>query len=309
MLKIRKISQPKNNKFVKNFLRKLDNIAKDTNIFLAKLFSKKSKKAYLIRPMKYGVFSGGKRFRSAIIVNTGKIFNIKYDQLISVAAAVECIHAYSLIHDDLPSMDDDNLRRGKPATHKKFNEFTAILAGNSLLTLAFEILSSKNLKFSDKIKNDLIKTLAEYSGFLGLAGGQYSDLTYENKKVSEKKIIDMQINKTGKLFAFCCESVGIIKELDYKKRNMLKKIGLDIGLLFQITDDLIDYKGDTKIAGKITRKDKSRGKKTLISLMGYSKTLSFVNNLKKKIILDIKKYGIKSNDLLQSVEFILYRKF
>ena len=116
-------------------------------------------------------FSGGKRFRSTIIVNTGKIFNIKYEKLIAIGAAVECIHSYSLIHDDLPSMDNDNLRRGKLATHKKFNEFTAILAGNSLLTLAFEILSSKKLNFSSKIKNDLIKTLAVYSGYSGLAGG------------------------------------------------------------------------------------------------------------------------------------------
>ena len=294
---------------MKKFLKKLDNIAKDTNFFLAELFSKKNKKSYLTLPMKYGVFSGGKRFRSAIIVNTGKIFNIKYKKLIAIAAAVECIHSYSLIHDDLPAMDNDDLRRGKPATHKKFNEFTAILAGNSLLALAFEILSSKKLNFPARVKNELIKTLAAYSGSSGLAGGQYFDLTYENKKVSKKKIIDMQIKKTGKLFAFCCESVGVIKELNYKKRNKLKKIGLDIGLLFQITDDLIDFKGDSKIVGKPTGRDKSKGKQTLINLMGYNKTLTFVNNLKKKITKNIKKYGIKSDDLLQSVEFILHRKF
>jgi farnesyl diphosphate synthase len=294
---------------VEKFLKKLDNIAKDTNVFLAELFSKKSNKSDLVLAMKYGVFSGGKRFRSTIIVNTGKIFNIRYKKLIAIAAAVECIHSYSLIHDDLPAMDNDDLRRGKPATHKKFNEFTAILAGNSLLTLAFEILSSKKLNFSTRVKNELIKILAIYSGSSGLAGGQYSDLTYENKKVSKKKIIDIQIKKTGKLFAFCCESVGVIKELNYKKRNKLKRIGLDIGLLFQITDDLIDYKGDAKIVGKPTGRDKSKGKQTLINLIGYNKTLSLVKNLKKKITTNIKKYGIKSDDLLLSVEFILDRKF
>jgi len=294
---------------VEKFVKKLDKIAKDTNIFLAKLFSKKKKKTDLLLAMEYGVFSGGKRFRSAIIANTGKIFNIKYKKLIALGAAIECIHSYSLIHDDLPSMDNDDLRRGKPATHKKFNEFTAILAGNSLLTLAFEILSSKNLKFSLKVKNQLIETLATYSGYSGLAGGQYSDLTYEKKKISKKKIIDIQINKTGKLFAFCCESAGIIKELSYKKRKNLKKIGLDIGLLFQITDDLIDFKGYKKIVGKPTRKDKKKGKQTLINLVGYNKTLIFAENLKRKIIMNIKKYGIKSEDLLQSVEFIINRKF
>ena len=172
---------------MKKFIKKSNKIAKDTNLFLKKLFLAKTNQSYLFQPMKYGVFSGGKRFRSTIIVNTGKIFNISYKKLIILGAAVECIHAYSLIHDDLPAMDNDDFRRGKLSTHKKFNEFTAILTGNSLLTLAFEILSSKNLKFSPKVKNELIKSLAIYSGHLGLAEGQYFDLTYENKKISKKK--------------------------------------------------------------------------------------------------------------------------
>ena len=164
---------------MRRYSKKLSVIAKDTNHYLKKIFSKKEY-SHLVEPMKYSVFSGGKRFRSAIVVNTGKIFNIDYKKLIIIGAAVECVHSYSLIHDDLPAMDNDDLRRGKLATHKKFNEFTAILAGNSLLTLAFEILSSKDLKFSSKVKNELIKTLAIYSGFSGLAEGQYFDLTFEN---------------------------------------------------------------------------------------------------------------------------------
>ena len=293
---------------MENFANKLNIIANDTNTYLKKIFLKKNKYSYLIKPMKYGVFSGGKRFRSTIIVNTGKIFNIDYRKLIIIGAAVECIHSYSLIHDDLPAMDNDDLRRGKLAVHKKFNEFTAILAGNSLLTLAFEILSGKNLKLSSKIKNELITSLANYSGFSGLAGGQYFDLTFENKKISKKKIINIQNNKTGKLFAFCCECAGIIKEQNFKKRKILKKIGLDIGLLFQITDDLIDFKGDSKVVGKPTKRDKNKGKPTLVNLFGYEKTLNLANNLKNKIKKKIKNYGIKSQDLLQSVEFILDRK-
>ena len=293
---------------MQKFSDKLNVIAGDTNSCLKKFFFKKNKYSYLIKPMKYGVFSGGKRFRSVIIVNVGKIFNIDYKKLIIVGAAIECVHSYSLIHDDLPAMDNDDLRRGRLATHKKFNEFTAILAANSLLTLAFEILSSKNLKLSSKVKNELITSLAIYSGFSGLAGGQYFDLTFENKKISKKKIINIQNNKTGKLFAFCCECAGIIKEQNFKKRKILKKIGLDIGLLFQITDDLIDFKGNSKIVGKPTKMDKNKGKPTLVNLLGYKKTLNFANNLKNKISKKIQNYGIKSQDLLQSVEFILDRK-
>lgn len=293
---------------MQKFSNELSVIADDTNTYLKKIFLKKNKYSYLIKPMKYSIFSGGKRFRSAIIVNTGKIFNINYKKLIIIGAAIECVHSYSLIHDDLPAMDNDDLRRGVLATHKKFNEFTAILAGNSLLTLAFEILSSKNLKLSSKIKNELITTLAIYSGFSGLAKGQYFDLTFENKKISKNKIIDIQNNKTGKLFAFCCECAGIIKEHNFKQRKILKQIGLDIGLLFQITDDLIDFKGDIKITGKPTKSDKKKGKPTLVNLLGYKKTLNLANNLKNKINKKIKNYGIKSQDLLKSVEFILDRK-
>ena len=292
-----------------DFSTKLNIIAKNTDSCLRSLFLKQEKNSYLVKVMKYGVFSGGKRFRSAILVNTGKIFGIDYKNLIIISAAVECIHSYSLIHDDLPSMDNDDLRRGKPSTHKKFNEFTAILAGNSLLTLAFEILSGADLKLTQKIKNELIKTLSNCSGHSGLAGGQYSDLTFENKKISKKNIIEMQKNKTGKLFGFCCESIAIIKGASKKKRKILKKIGISIGLLFQIVDDLIDYKGDTLIVGKPTKSDKIKGKATLVNLLGYEKTILFAKNLKKKIDQQIKKYGVKSKDLLDSVEFILERKF
>ena len=291
------------------FYSKLNSIAKSTDIYLKNVFLKQKGRSKLIKPMKYGLFSGGKRFRSAILVNTGKIFGTDYKKLIIIGAAVECIHSYSLIHDDLPSMDNDDFRRGKLSVHKKFNEFTAILSGNSLLTLAFEILSGKELKVSQKNKNELIRVLSNCSGSFGLAGGQYSDLIFENKKSSQKNIINMQRQKTGELFAFCCESVAIINGENKKIRNKLRKIGADIGLLFQITDDLIDYKGDSKIVGKPTKVDAKKGKATLVSLSGYNKTLNFAKKLKKKLDQQIRKLGKKSNDLLESVEFILNRKF
>ena len=292
-----------------NFSDKLNTIAQNTDSYLKSVFSKQNSKSDLIKSMKYGVFSGGKRFRSAIVVNTGKIFGIDYKKLIIIGAAVECLHSYSLIHDDLPSMDNDDLRRGRLSTHKKFNEFTAILSGNALLTLAFEILSSNDLKVSQKIKAELIKVLSSCSGHSGLAGGQYLDLTFENKNVSKKNIINMQLKKTGELFGFCCESIAIINEENIKKRKLLRKIGLQIGLLFQIVDDLIDYKGDSEIVGKPTKSDKKKGKATLVNLLGYSETLNFAKTLKKKLDQQIKKYGIKANNLLESVEFILIREF
>ena len=291
------------------FSSKLNTIANSTNSYLKSFFLKQKKNSYLLEPMQYGVFSGGKRFRSAIVVNTGKIFDIDYKKLIIIGSAIECIHSYSLIHDDLPSMDNDELRRGKLSVHRKFNEFTAILAGNSLLVLAFEILSGKELNLSQNYKNQLIRTLSMCSGHSGLAGGQYSDLTFENKSILKKNIINMQKQKTGELFGFCCESIAIIKGLNSIKRKKLKEIGINIGLLFQTVDDLIDYKGDSVTVGKPTGGDEKRGKATLVNLLGYKETINFAKNLKKKIDQKIKKYGTKANDLLDSVQFILERKF
>jgi farnesyl diphosphate synthase len=292
-----------------SFSIKLNKIAKDVNKYLRVVFSKQKNKSFLIKPMQYSLFSGGKRFRAAIVVNMGKVYNINYNNLIKIGAAVECMHSYSLIHDDLPAMDNDDLRRGKLSTHKQFNEFTAILAGNSLLTLSFEILSSASLKLNESEKNKLVEALASCSGQSGLAGGQYLDLSFENKKVSKTNIINMQQNKTGKLFGFCCESIAIIKKYNLKKRKILINIGIDIGLLFQIKDDLIDYTGKSGTVGKPTKSDLKKGKATLINLIGYDKTILFGNNLKRSIDKKIKIFCRHSKDLLESVNFILDRKF
>ena len=179
--------------------KKLNKIAKDTNSFLKK-FIKKQKRSELITPMQYGLFSGGKKIRSKILIDIGSLFKLDYKSLIIIGSAVECIHAYSLIHDDLPCMDNDTIRRGKPSTHIRFGESTAVLAGNSLLIMAFEILSHKDLDVSKKTKIDLINKISESSGHLGIAGGQYLDLSFEHKKVSKKKVIEMEIKKNRKAF-------------------------------------------------------------------------------------------------------------
>jgi farnesyl diphosphate synthase len=206
-------------------------------------------------------------------------------------------------------MDNDKIRRGKPSTHIKFGESTAVLAGNSLLTLAFEMITDKNSSILDKSKIELIKELSKCSGHTGIAGGQYLDLSYENKKKNIKEIINMQKKKTGKLFNFCCFSAGVIANKSSNEKKMLGLIGEDIGLLFQLADDFLDIKGNRKLVGKPLKKDNKKGKSTLINLLGYDKTYNYANVLKKNIFIKLKKYGSKANDLKSTIEFILGRNF
>ena len=288
-------------------IKNLNNIASDTNKFL-NFYIKKQSKTELVRSMKYGLLPGGKKIRSKILLDVGKIFNLNYSSLIKIGAAVECIHAYSLIHDDLPCMDNDSIRRGKLSTHKKFGESTAVLAGNSLLTLAFEILSDRSLLLKEKTKNKLINLISKCSGHTGIAGGQYLDLSYEKKKIQKSKIVEMQIKKTGKLFAFCCMAPALIANEKINVVRFFENIGYEIGLLFQITDDLIDYKGISKKAGKKTKKDKKKGKATLISLLGYKNTIKYNIKIKNNILSKIDYYGKKSENLKKTVLFIFERE-
>ena len=289
-------------------LKNIKQNAKLVDTFIKKYFNTQ-KYSELVPVMKYGTLFGGKKIRSTIILNTSKIFNIKSNQIINLCAAVECIHSYSLIHDDLPCMDNDRLRRGKPSTHIKFGESTAILAGNSLLTLAFEIIADKKFNIDTKVKLNLIKKLSECAGHVGIAGGQFLDLNYEKRKIDFKKIINMQRKKTGKLFEFCCLAPAIIAKKSLKTQKEMSVIGEELGLLFQIADDLLDIKGYKKNTGKPVKKDKKKGKSTLIKLFGYEKTLEFALDRKKTIINKLKKYGKKSNKLIGVSDFILNRSF
>ena len=287
--------------------KKIVKVASHVDIFLKNYLKKRTENTQLFNALKYGLFSGGKKFRSYLIVTSGKLFNLNYKQLIAIGAAVECMHSYSLIHDDLPSMDDDDFRRGKKSTHKVFGEATAILAGNSLLTLAFEILSSNNININAKSKINLINALASSAGHSGIAGGQYLDLKFEKTRVNKNLIIDMQNKKTGELISFCTESAAIIANKN-SHRKLLKRIGLDIGLLFQITDDLLDLYGDKNKTGKPTRRDKQKGKATVIKSLGVNKTIEFCYELLDNITDKLEnKYGSRANSLVDSVNFLLRR--
>ena len=288
--------------------KKLFKNAKKVDHFLIN-FIKNQKKSLLVKPMKYGVISGGKKIRSTIIFEAGKIFDIKEIKLINICAAVECIHSYSLIHDDLPCMDNDSIRRGKPSTHIKFGEASAVLAGSSLLTLAFEIIADKKYSLNSNIKNEIIRSLAICSGHTGIAGGQEMDLKFENQKKKLNEIINMQKKKTGKLFNFCLYAVAAIAKKNRKEKVFLSELGEEIGLLFQFADDFLDNKGSKKLVGKPVKKDKKKGKSTLLNLMGEKKAYLYANNLKKKILRKIEKHGKKARDLKSTIEFILERKF
>ena len=204
-------------------------------------------------------------------------------------------------------MDNDSIRRGKSSTHVKFGESTAVLAGNSLLTMAYEILSHRDLDIPEETKINLINKISECSGHLGIAGGQYLDLSYEYKKISKKRIIEMEIKKTGRLFSFCCAAPLILKKRNKKEIKRFEDIGADIGLLFQVADDLIDNKGSLFVAGKKTGKDKKKGKATLISLLGDKNTIKYANKLILKIKSKLDKYGSKSKHLSETLEYILNR--
>ena len=287
---------------------RLEKNAKQVDKFLTN-YLKKQESSLLINPMKYGVISGGKKIRSTIIFDVGKIFKLNKKKLINICAAVECIHSYSLIHDDLPCMDNDKIRRGKPSAHVKFGEASAVLAGNSLLTLAFEIIADKNYSINPRLKIEIIKSLAFCSGHTGIAGGQELDLKFEKKKKNFEQIINMQKKKTGKLFNFCFYAVAVMAKKNVKDKAFLSNLGEEIGLLFQFADDFLDIKGSKKLVGKLIRKDNEKGKSTLINLMGYEKAYNYANNLKRNILLKLKKHGKNAKDLTNTIEFILGRNF
>ena len=289
-----------------NFQGDLKVIAGQVNSFLKDYFQSQSADNKLYEAMKYGLFSGGKMIRSYLVHSACKIFDISEKDYLPIAAAVECIHSYSLIHDDLPSMDNDDFRRGKESTHKAYGEFTAILAGSSLLTMAFEIISNSKIDISHEKKIEIVHALSSCSGHLGIAGGQFFDLSLKKEKVDRDNIIDMQNKKTGALMGFCVEVAPILAD---KKdlREKFKKLGIKLGLLFQIADDFLDKYGKEDVLGKPVNQDDTKGKNTLINYLGEEQTKDFIKNLKKEIESELVSFS-NTDALLNCMNFIVDRK-
>ena len=251
--------------------------------------------------MRYSALGAGKRLRPFLVIESAKLFNAP--GALRVGAALECVHCYSLVHDDLPAMDDDDLRRGKPTTHRKFDEATAILAGDSLLTLAFEILADPETHSDANIRSSLIAELAKASGMNGMAAGQMLDM--EADATSLEKILRIQNHKTGALFRFACESGAILAGAD---RTALRAYADNIGLAFQITDDLLDVSSTPQELGKATQKDSSKGKATIASLMGSAAARDKAEQLVQAAIAAVAPFGPKADTLREAARFIVARK-
>jgi farnesyl diphosphate synthase len=260
--------------------------------------------ARVAEAMRYAVFAGGKRLRPFLTLESASLFEVPPERALRVAAAIECLHTYSLIHDDLPCMDDDDLRRGRPTTHRQFDEATAVLAGDALLTLAFGILVDSATHPSGQVRAELVARLAGAAGSEGMIGGQMIDILAPERDYGEAEIILLQQLKTGALFEFSCEAGPILAGAGAEDRSRLNEFARDFGLAFQIADDLIDALGTAEQAGKAVGKDQEQGKATLISLYGVDKARAESVRLAQAAADSLAPYG-EDAESLRALPFYL----
>lgn len=262
----------------------------------------------LVEAMRYSMFAGGKRLRPFLLVSCADLFGVEKTRSLRAAAAVECIHCYSLIHDDLPAMDDDDMRRGKPTAHKKYDEATAILAGDALQSLAFEILSSSDTHEDPNVRCKLVSHLAKASGMHGMVGGQMMDIEAPTKKSSMGEVTHLQHMKTGALIGFSAEAGAIMGKASAHKFNLLQAYARDLGLAFQITDDLLDLRGNEKTVGKALSKDADNGKATFVSLLGEGKAQNQAEILVGQAIGYLDEFGDSAVLLKALAGYVLERE-
>ena len=277
------------------------------NKYFKNLLSSYLSKNKLSKAMLYGTFNGGKRIRPYLISTFSEIVNLPKKNYYHLSSAVECIHSYSLIHDDLPCMDNDDYRRGKLSVHKKFTEAQAILAGDSLHDIAFEILSDNKTHKDAEVRIKLVKQLSLAVGLKGLAGGQSLDLKFENKKTNKSNILKMYNLKTGSLFYFCCMTPFIMTNQSTKNINFAKRYGENFGLIFQIIDDYLDEIGNYKKLGKTPGKDKLKGKGTILQYLNNSNAIEYCENIAIKFIIKNKKFFLRWKHLEDLLFYIINR--
>jgi farnesyl diphosphate synthase len=303
------------------FLARLDVVAKEIESLLEKLLSadpiagELGRPARLLEAMRYSSLGGGKRFRPFLMVESAGLFGVPRPRALMAGAALECVHCYSLVHDDLPSMDNDDLRRGQPTAHRAFDEATAILSGDGLLTLAFDILSRTDTHPDAGVRVELVSSLARAAGLGGMVGGQMLDLAAEGRfagnvplKLDESSILTLQAMKTGVLLRFACTAGGVLGSADAAQRKALERYGSAVGKAFQIADDLLDLEGDPALVGKQTGKDSVAGKATIVGILGAPGAKARLKELVAEAEDALALFGEKAGILIEGARFVADRR-
>ena len=300
------------------FLARLDAVAADTEALLDQLLAttaaagEMSRPTRLIEAMRYSTLGGGKRFRPFLVVESAALFGVSRRNALMAWAALECVHCYSLVHDDLPAMDNDELRRGQPTAHRKFDEATAILSGDALLTFAFDILSRPETHAEASVRVELVSALARGSGIGGMAGGQMLDLAAEGRfgarELGEADVRMLQAMKTGALLRFACQAGGILAAATPPQRQALERYGAAVGEAFQVADDLLDLEGDPALVGKSTGKDAAAGKATMVSILGRAGAKARLQQLVAEAESALAPFGKAAAVLIEGAHFVAERK-
>jgi farnesyl diphosphate synthase len=303
------------------FLSRLETTAKDTDDLLDQLLTgspvsgELARPARLIEAIRYSSLGGGKRFRPFLVVECAGLFEVPRQQALMAGAALECVHCYSLVHDDLPAMDDDDLRRGQPTAHKKFDEATAILVGDGLLTFAFDILSRAQTHPDPAVRVELVGALARASGIGGMVGGQMLDLAAEGRftgdgpqRLGEEGVLTLQAMKTGALLRFACLAGGMLGLATPQQRKALERYGAAVGQAFQIADDLLDVEGDTALVGKQTGKDAKAGKATMVDILGADGAKARLRDLVTEAEQALAPFGDSAAVLIEGARFVADRR-
>jgi farnesyl diphosphate synthase len=302
------------------FISRLDATAKDTEDLLDRLLpatpadGELSRPARLVKAMRYSTLGGGKRFRPFLVVECAALFEVPRQHALMAGAALECVHCYSLVHDDLPAMDNDDLRRGQPTAHKAFDEATAILAGDGLLTFAFDILSRLQTHPDPAVRVELVSALARASGVGGMVGGQMLDLAAEGRfaesgpqRLGEGEVRTLQAMKTGALLRFACEAGGMLGSATPLQRQALERFGSAVGQAFQIADDLLDLEGDPALVGKSTGKDAVAGKATMVDILGPAGAKGRLKELVAEAEHALASFGPGADILIEGARFVAER--
>lgn len=290
-----------------NFTARLSAIAQQMETELAaRLPQPTGSQAHVVEAMRYAALAGGKRLRPFLLVETSRLFETDDHAVWDAACAVECLHVYSLVHDDLPCMDDDDLRRGKPTVHKAFDEATAVLTGDALLTFSFELIAKSGA--SPQIKVDLMKQLATAGGIHGMIGGQVIDIYAHETDRTEALITELQALKTGALIGFSVRAGALLGGASDAQIKALSHYAQDLGLAFQIKDDILDVEGDAETVGKAVRKDETLGKATFVSILGLEAARNKAVSLGDRAKSHLDPFGQKADMLRATVDFVLNRQ-